>query len=189
MRKDNSKIIVWILLGFIIGLLSYFIIDYVYLLESVKDQDLMNTLLNIAATLLGTFISAIVAYIVARFETNQSRIIERDKAEIKNNKIKNLLMNEIELNIHNINIAIEHFTSDENIHQSLGDIIQNTIWDNVKLEIDIDNSSFNCILKAYRNVELSKSISSNAFDGHSKLQEFLSGFNNAKNSLNLIVEN
>lgn len=35
-----------------------------HLLESVKNQDLMNTVLNIAATLLGTFISAIVAYMI-----------------------------------------------------------------------------------------------------------------------------
>ena len=63
MRKENFKITRWLLAGIIIGLLCYFIIDYVYLLESVKNQDLMNTVLNIAATLLGTFISAIVAYI------------------------------------------------------------------------------------------------------------------------------
>lgn len=182
MKKENFKITGWLLTGIIIGLLCYFIIDYVYLLESVKNQDLMNTVLNIAATLLGTFISAIVAYIVARFETNQSRVIEKEKAEIKNNKIKSLLINEIDLNIRNIQTTIDRFTSNENIYDALGDIVQSAVWNNIKLEIDVDNKIYNSILKAYRNVELSKSMSVEHFEGQKKLQEYLADFTNVKNS-------
>ena len=182
MRKENFKITRWLLAGIIIGLLCYFIIDYVYLLESVKNQDLMNTVLNIAATLLGTFISAIVAYIVAKFETNQSRIIEKEKAEIENNKMKSLLINEMDLNIRNIQTTIDRFTSNENIYEALGDIVQSAVWNNIKLEIDVDNKTYNSILKAYRNVELSKSMPVEQFDGQKKLQEYLADFTNAKNS-------
>lgn len=182
MKKENFKTILWVLFGIMIGLICYYIIDYVFLLESVKNQDVTNTVLNIAATLLGTFISAIVAYIVARFETNQSRIIENEKAEIKNNKMKSLLKTEIDLNIRNIKTTVGHFTSNENIYEALGDIVQSSVWNNIKLEIDVENEIYNSILKAYRNVELSKSMPVEQFDGQKKLQEYLADFTNAKNS-------
>lgn len=78
--------------------------------------------------------------------------------------MKSLLINEMDLNIRNIQTTIDRFTSNENIYEALGDIVQSAVWNNIKLEIDVDNKTYNSILKAYRNVELSKSLPVEQFD-------------------------
>lgn len=138
------------LLGIIFIIIIYFIFKVFKIIVTVSEnKDYLDSIVNLAATILSGGISAYIAYGVAKYQIDKERAVQQEVSKNVNENRINFLLIELEDNINNLEKVIGGSDFSE-IYRHLDSIISVSSWEKLGTEITVSKETIKLTQDAYK---------------------------------------